>query len=501
MRPRSAVALTVALLLAPAVPLAQGVVPRSEAKSKGASQKPTVLTVRRPQGPEWFGLYLLGKKAGWSRAQVARERRGSREVLVARQEMFLRMAVGDRQVERRALDEKVYEARPGGRLLSIVSEREGDGGKRRTEVSCSTKVCRATFTAEGGIQTRDLPPTAEMTEQADAARLAAALHRTITGAQLEPEKLHEKKMQDVFERRATIAGAGVKIEVSIVAESNDDDYRVPARVAIADDGRIVELRLGESLVLRAEPEEIARRLDKVYLFNRSRVPLPASLPRSVPGSIVFRLRGLPPEFQVADVRQSFTAGADGEIVVTVSALRPAAASPGKDARRPVAATPLLKEFLEATPEIDADDPAIEKLGREVVGDTQGVFAASAKLVHFVYQRLEKVYGESHDRASEVLRHGKGDCTEHALLFVAMARAAGIPARGAHGLVYAEYEDRTPALYWHAWAEVRAGDEWIAVDPTFDQPVADATHITLGRHRQVDSVGLLGALAVVEAKAK
>jgi len=83
----------------------------------------------------------------------------------------------------------------------------------------------------------------------------------------------------------------------------------------------------------------------------------------------------------------------------------------------------------------------------------------------------------------------------------MARAAGIPARGVHGLVFAEYGVRVPALYWHAWAEVKVGDGWIAVDPTFDQPVADATHITLGRGTQVDSVGLLGALAVVEARPK
>ncbi len=496
MRPLFAVPLAVALLFAPAVPLAQSVAPRSGAKSRGAPQEPSVLTVKRPSGPEWFGLYLLGKKAGWSRIEVVRERRAGTDVLVARQETYLQATLADRQVQRRERDEKVYEARPGGRLLLFVSEREGDGGSRRMELGCSHKACRATFTGEGGVQTRDLPPTIEKTEQADPARLAAALRGTVTGAQLEPEKLREKKMKDVFERRATIAGAGVKLEVSVVAESSDED-RVPARVSIADDGRIVELRLGESLVARAEPEEIAKRLDKVDLFNLSRVPLAGPLPRSVPGSIVYTLRGLPPEFQKADGRQSCAPGPGGETLLTVRARQPATSQ--KDAHRPVPPTAQLKEFLEATPEIDADDPTISKLAREVVGNSQGIFAASTKLVHFVNKRLEKVYGQSRDRASEVLRFGKGDCTEHALLFVAMARAAGIPARGVHGLVYAEYDDRVPALYWHAWAEVRAGDDWIAVDPTFDQPVADATHITLGRGTQVDSVGLLGALAVVDAK--
>jgi transglutaminase-like putative cysteine protease len=142
---------------------------------------------------------------------------------------------------------------------------------------------------------------------------------------------------------------------------------------------------------------------------------------------------------------------------------------------------------------------LRKLAREVVGDTPGVYRSAVKLVHFVYGRLEKAYGVSRDRATEVLALGKGDCTEHALLFTALARAAGIPTRQVHGLVFARYDDGLPALYWHAWAEVRSGEEWIAVDPTFDQPVADATHIVLGRGTQVDTVGLLGALQVVSAE--
>ena len=42
-----------------------------------------VLTVDRPDGPEWFGLYLMGKKAGWSRAGLRREIRDGRDVLVS----------------------------------------------------------------------------------------------------------------------------------------------------------------------------------------------------------------------------------------------------------------------------------------------------------------------------------------------------------------------------------------------------------------------------------
>ena len=88
-----------------------------------------------------------------------------------------------------------------------------------------------------------------------------------------------------------------------------------------------------------------------------------------------------------------------------------------------------------------------------------------------------------------------------MLLVALARALGIPARPVHGLVYARYEDGQDALYWHAWAEVRSAGEWIAMDPTFGQPVADATHVALGVGTQVDTVGLLGALKVLAVEVK
>ena len=98
-------------------------------------------------------------------------------------------------------------------------------------------------------------------------------------------------------------------------------------------------------------------------------------------------------------------------------------------------------------------------------------------------------------AMEALKSRRGDCTEHSVLFVALARAAGIPARTAVGIAY------WPAgqgFGWHAWAEVKIGEQWYAVDPTLNQPIADATHIKLaqgGPAEQARVVMLLGSLKV------
>jgi len=188
-------------------------------------------------------------------------------------------------------------------------------------------------------------------------------------------------------------------------------------------------------------------------------------------------------------------------VLTVTARRPTAADPAKDTPLQRARAGASPDDLAATPQANADAPEIRRLALEVAGDAKGAYEAARRLSDHVHERLEKAYGASHDRASDVLAAGKGDCTEHSVLLVALARALGLPARGVHGLVYAQYADGQHALYWHAWVEVRSAGEWIAMDPTFGQPVADATHVALGAGTQVDTVGLLGAVKVLAVEVR
>ena len=76
-------------------------------------------------------------------------------------------------------------------------------------------------------------------------------------------------------------------------------------------------------------------------------------------------------------------------------------------------------------------------------------------------------------ALQVLETRAGDCNEHAVLFAALARAVGLPARVVAGVVYAD-----GAFLYHAWDEVWLGSGWLSVDPTFDQMPVDATHVKL-----------------------
>jgi len=80
-------------------------------------------------------------------------------------------------------------------------------------------------------------------------------------------------------------------------------------------------------------------------------------------------------------------------------------------------------------------------------------------------------------ALDVLDARRGECQGHAYLYAALARALGVPTRVVNGLVYTS--DYAGFLY-HTWAESLVAGSWRAVDPTFAQGQADATHIALAR---------------------
>ena len=65
-------------------------------------------------------------------------------------------------------------------------------------------------------------------------------------------------------------------------------------------------------------------------------------------------------------------------------------------------------------------------------------------------------------ASDVARSHSGDCKAHAVYLAALARARGIPARVAVGLVYS---DRLAAFGYHMWTEVYIDGRWIPLDGT------------------------------------
>jgi hypothetical protein len=152
----------------------------------------------------------------------------------------------------------------------------------------------------------------------------------------------------------------------------------------------------------------------------------------------------------------------------------------------------LAQYLVGEPLVQTSDPRIQAQARQIVGRTRNPRRAAERITNWVHDELAKRVTISVPSAVEVLESRRGDCNEHTVLYVALARAVGLPARTAAGLVYVD-----GAFYYHAWPEVYLNG-WVAVDPTFGQFPADASHLRFtigGLARQVELIRLIGHLSL------
>lgn len=152
----------------------------------------------------------------------------------------------------------------------------------------------------------------------------------------------------------------------------------------------------------------------------------------------------------------------------------------------------LTATLAPEPLIQSTDPRIVAQARQLVGRQRNARKVAELLTHWVYERVRSETASSVPSAIQTLATRAGDCNEHTVLYVALARAAGLPARTAAGVVYLGGR-----FYYHAWPEVYLGG-WVAVDPTFDQFPADAARLrftTGGLARQVELTRLIGKLSL------
>jgi transglutaminase-like putative cysteine protease len=131
------------------------------------------------------------------------------------------------------------------------------------------------------------------------------------------------------------------------------------------------------------------------------------------------------------------------------------------------------------------------MAQQIAAGSTDPLVVAQRLNDWVYRELKKNITLSLPNAEQVLRAKQGDCNEHTVLYVALARALGLPARSAAGVVYVRGR-----FYYHAWPEVWLGTQWAAVDPTLGQFPADASHLRFivgGLARQVELIRLIGNL--------
>src|SRR5688500_12509466 len=142
--------------------------------------------------------------------------------------------------------------------------------------------------------------------------------------------------------------------------------------------------------------------------------------------------------------------------------------------------PDLDRYLRPEPFIESDAPEIRAEAERLVQGVTSPRERAERLTREVNSLVEKRPTVSLPSALEVLRTKVGGCNEHTVLFVAMGRSLGIPARIDVGVRLVR-----GAWYYHGSAGASIDERsrrrlWRPVHPTSTQFPTDATHVRLAR---------------------
>ena len=434
----------------------------------------------------WKGIYYRGEKIGFSVSETVPAAEGYELREEAQIEMTLlgssspaRMVTTAHVDQDFNLRDFTFSLDPGTGPILIDGRIDGlrlelgitTGGERRTEVR----------------------------ELSEPPNLSLNLPRRLAAAGLEPGRTLEAMVFDP----ATMRNAPIKMTVEARELIRSADRPVPAfrvsatfaslqqTVWITDLGEVVreESPTGFIVVKETRDRALARAVTgrvRTDLLQEVAISPTIAKPIADPRDVrCLRVRldspDLPAGLELDGVGQR--RGPDGELELYASNAEPFG---------PV--DPTMERYLAPEPLLESDSPEIRAEAEKAVAGADDVATRAERLTRYVNALIDKKPTVGLPSAAEVLRTRVGDCNEHTALYVAMARAAGIPSRIAVGLVYMR-----GAFYYHAWPEVYLEEmpgraRWVAVDPTLNQYPADATHIRLlrgGLDRQALILPLIG----------
>jgi hypothetical protein len=168
--------------------------------------------------------------------------------------------------------------------------------------------------------------------------------------------------------------------------------------------------------------------------------------------------------------------------VSLSMVAPRRSPPDSDAS---------PDLLQPDPLITSGDSAVRMLAASLGAAGGDPWRTAARLTAWVARSIGPEPGGLGTASRTLARH-RGNPSDRAVLLVALARAAGIPARTVGGLLR-----MSDGWHYHVWAEMRAG-AWTPADPELGQFPADANHLRLtigGLGRESDLLPRAGRLRV------
>jgi len=285
--------------------------------------------------------------------------------------------------------------------------------------------------------------------------------------------------------RAPMASAG-----EVLLEKREADAESAYLVAWQRDSRRLAEPIsfwGMPLVERACGEDCTGPVDSLALLEGALVASPYRIPASVKHAKLRYLFELPEGEEASfPATSEQTVRARGRrAVITVCD------DCGNEAR-PSEET--LAHYRKPNPWIESTSPRIRALARRAAGSAS-VDTRMRNLTKAVDAHMRGTTDYvGYATALEAEGSRSGDCTEHALLLAAVARASGFPARVISGLAYSgRFTGRHDVFSPHAWVQVWDGKRWASYDSGLGE--FDSTHIALavGDGSPTDFRGVMAGL--------
>jgi len=275
-------------------------------------------------------------------------------------------------------------------------------------------------------------------------------------------------------------------------ESKLDLLSIESVAFVTEDGTVLEDVQANIVTMRLEPEALAKDVhysNDVIVSNAAMIDTAIANPRSR-ATLRLRLKGpLTADHLFNNERQSLR-----EAVGCFEFTGRRISLEGFDAARLPIGNEGVEAWLKPTLFVQSDDAKLVEKAQAIVGDATDALEVSNRLCEWVHNNVRTTFSAQLTNALEVLERLEGDCTEYSILFIGLARAVGLPAREVAGLIYMEGTE--PGFYFHQWAKVWVG-KWIEVDPTFNQPLVDATHIKLAEGDLFEQARLIPIVGRIE----
>ena len=444
-------------------------------------------------------MFFKGKKAGWIIEETKLGEYAGKPVLKSSSEERMETAFDGEKSVKEERSTTYYALTGDGPIVAYDSYRKEDGKETRRTAERVGNQLRVTTKVGDKAVTRMVPLPK------DTLASSLALERWLQGNRKAGDKITkfaisweankiDSEQHYLFREKKKILYAGKLLDVRRVLITIEGG-KMEAQVL--PDSRTITAEMGKVLSIRLEKEEDAKKLSSkvVDLMDLTSIYVQKRLgAASRVDTLKLELTGLDGFEVPASHRQIVKSGKDQTLVEIRRDFRLDKGADLSKADR--------KRFTQTTPRFQIDHGTVLAQAKKIVGNEKDTLEKAKRIEKWVYKTLKKAYDANADSALEILENKAGDCTEHALIFVALCRASGVPAREVGGLAYLDGDK--PLFGWHAWAEIHDGHQWVSIDPTWNQIYVDGTHLKMSEgDRDLTWTNVIGSLQmkVIEVKSR